>query len=170
MVFIPSLVMFKEVAIKRKGLEHHPYGMHWDYTWTHLFQTRSKPKQHRVSQIFCWKQLKEQWLDSIPKPIEEIWMSDKRSVEKRTTQYSSPKRLLLLFCLWYKTEVFECLCFDPSFFKPQVFQYFCLTDAHPQEVPFVVTHSGLSSRALLFFENGKLSTDDLCSSFLVCFT
>ena len=102
MVFIPSLVMFKEVAIKRKGLEHHPYGMHWDYTWTHLFQTRSKPKQHRVSQIFCWKQLKEQWLDSIPNLLRRSgWV-------KNAAWKSAPPNIHLLnvccLCFAYDTK------------------------------------------------------------------
>ena len=53
---------------------------------------------------------------------------------------------------------------------PKVFQYFGLTDAHPQELLFVVTPLGRSSRALFSFENmNNLRPDALCSSFLYPF-
>ena len=81
--------------------------------------------------------------------------------------------LLFLFFGKKSPRFFKTSAWTPFFVlleMPQVFQYFCLTDAHPQELLFVVTPLGRSSRALLSFENiNNLSPDDLCSSFLFPF-
>ena len=84
-------------------------------------------------------------------------MSEKRSVQKRTPGYEFPDGFDVF--VWGKPEVLRDLCLD-SFFvvlgKPKVFQYFCFTDAHPQELLSVVTPSGSSSRALFSSENGMI--------------